>query len=190
MQDVAKATSTHRDPRWVGCDDGIKSQSPSSGSTVSDEHSECYRQTTFCILILALLISCSFLCPQHTAGGRSEQERPGIRTESDIIVASDFRVTMSSPQSTPREPATYTSANSSASPDPNPPTVIYDSERLPPLTPDSLEPPDIDSILSRKRKWYRAVLALELPRAWQVGLTGLSICLSALQANGVYVWPT
>ncbi|RSH83997.1 putative monocarboxylate transporter mch1 [Saitozyma podzolica] len=92
---------------------------------------------------------------------------------------------MSSPQSTPREPATYTNATSSASPDPNPPTVIYDSERLPPLTPDSLEPPDIDSILSRKRKWYRAVLALELPRTWQVGLTGLSICLSALQANGV-----
>jgi hypothetical protein len=99
---------------------------------------------------------------------------------------------MSSPKSTPGEPAIYTNTNTNASPDPdpNPPTVIYDTERRPPFTPDSLEPPDIDSILSRKRKWYHAVLALELPRTWQVGLTGFSICLSALQANGVYVWPT
>jgi hypothetical protein len=69
------------------------------------------------------------------------------------------------------------------------PTILYDNERSS-TSPDTLDPPDIDSLLRRKRKWYRAIHALELPRAAQTPLTCLSIGLSALQANGVYVWPT
>jgi hypothetical protein len=55
---------------------------------------------------------------------------------------------------------------------------------------DSLEPPDLDAILRTKRKWYYSLLHSELPRAVQLPLTCLAICLSSVQANGVYVWPT
>jgi len=61
------------------------------------------------------------------------------------------------------------------------PTIAYDSER-PPSSP--LDAPDL-SLLRKKRKrgW-------ELPRNVQTGLTCLCISLSALQSNGVYIWPT
>lgn len=58
---------------------------------------------------------------------------------------------------------------------------------------DDLAPPDLDRILKRKRTWYYTLLhprLPEFPRAVQLPLTCLTICLSAVQANGVYVWPT
>ncbi|ORY26479.1 major facilitator superfamily domain-containing protein [Naematelia encephala] len=68
------------------------------------------------------------------------------------------------------------------------PTVVYDTERLPTST-DSLAPPDLDAIMQRRHPWRR-LLHLEFPRSVQLPLTCLSIGLSALQANGVYCWPT
>lgn len=72
-------------------------------------------------------------------------------------------------------------------------TVVYDEER-PPVRPvtafDDLDAPDIDAILRKKRKWYHRIGHFELPRRTQMVLTGLSIVLSAVQANGVYCWPT
>ncbi|RXK42690.1 hypothetical protein M231_00246 [Tremella mesenterica] len=73
------------------------------------------------------------------------------------------------------------------------PTVVYDTERgsLSALSDDSLLPPDIDKLLAeKKRRWYSSLRQFELPRRWQIGLTCLSITLSACQANGVYCWPT
>jgi hypothetical protein len=68
-------------------------------------------------------------------------------------------------------------------------TVLYDEERRA-ASVDELAPPDLDAILNKKRKWYHRLNNLELPRRYQMGLTGLSIVLSAVQANGVYCWPT
>jgi hypothetical protein len=58
---------------------------------------------------------------------------------------------------------------------------------------DELAPPDLERILKKRRKWYHPILhprLPDLPRAVQLPLTCLTICLSAVQANGVYVWPT
>lgn len=73
-----------------------------------------------------------------------------------------------------------------------PSTVIYDIERdsSSPLAPDDLAPPDLDAILRRKRNWHQRLLNFSLPRRYQMALTGSSIVLSAVQANGVYCWPT
>lgn len=70
----------------------------------------------------------------------------------------------------------------------NPSTVIYDEEASQPL--DELAPPDLDAILNRKRKWHHRIFNFQLPRHYQMILTGTSIVLSAVQANGVYCWPT
>jgi len=68
-------------------------------------------------------------------------------------------------------------------------TVLYDQERT--LSTDvELAPPDLDAILNKKRKWHHRLLNFELPRKYQMILTGTSIVLSAVQANGVYCWPT
>jgi hypothetical protein len=68
-------------------------------------------------------------------------------------------------------------------------TVLYDQERT--LSTDvELAPPDLDAILSKKRKWHHRVFNFQLPRYYQMILTGSSIVLSAVQANGVYCWPT
>jgi hypothetical protein len=72
-------------------------------------------------------------------------------------------------------------------------TILYDEERRAgsaALPPDDLAPPDIDAILRKKRKWHQRLLNFQLPRHTQMALTGLSIVLSAVQANGVYCWPT
>lgn len=76
---------------------------------------------------------------------------------------------------------------------PNPPprpTVLYDTERTASF--DPLDAPDVDAVLRSKRKWYHSLARLELPlsRRWHMLLTGLSIGLSSVQANGVYSWPT
>lgn len=74
-----------------------------------------------------------------------------------------------------------------------PPTVVYDEERAPLHSEsafDDLDPPDLDAVLRKKRKWYHRITHFELPRRSQMILTGLSIVLSAVQANGVYCWPT
>lgn len=70
--------------------------------------------------------------------------------------------------------------------------MVYDEERPPARSDDfdDLEPPDINAILRKKRKWYSRITHFELPRRTQMVLTGLSIVLSAVQANGVYCWPT
>lgn len=69
------------------------------------------------------------------------------------------------------------------------PTVLYDAERS--GSADLLEPPDVNSILDRRRqKSWHSALRLDLPRSIQAPLTCFCICVSALQANGVYVWPT
>ena len=72
-------------------------------------------------------------------------------------------------------------------------TVLYDEERPPPGRSDDFDDlvaPDVDAILRKKRKWYHRITRFELPRRTQMTLTGLSIVLSAVQANGVYCWPT
>ena len=56
-----------------------------------------------------------------------------------------------------------------------------------------LTEPDVDSIIRAKRKWWHHpshLADVQLPRSVQVPLTCLSIGLSAVQANGVYCWPT
>ena len=74
-------------------------------------------------------------------------------------------------------------------------TVIYDTER-PSLSssssssPSILDPPDMSEIMNRKHPFKRFLTHLELPRNLQLPLTCLSIGLSAVQANGVYCWPT
>jgi hypothetical protein len=71
----------------------------------------------------------------------------------------------------------------------NPSTVIYDEERRGHAG-DELAPPDLDAILNKKRKIHHRIFNFQLPRQYQMILTGVSIVLSAVQANGVYCWPT
>jgi hypothetical protein len=90
----------------------------------------------------------------------------------------------------PPNPAGSSSKDPAMSSD-NPATVIYDQERSQ-STDIELAPPDLDAILNRKRKWYQriGIFKFQLPRKYQMILTGSSIVLSAVQANGVYCWPT
>lgn len=70
----------------------------------------------------------------------------------------------------------------------NPATVRYDTERSASSV-DGLAPPDLDALEKRKTIWNR-LKHWELPRRVQLPLTCTCIALSALQANGVYCWPT
>jgi len=81
------------------------------------------------------------------------------------------------------------SAKSKYRPRPEEGTVLYDQERT--MSTDvELAPPDIDAILNKKRKWHHRIFNFQLPRQYQMILTGTSIVISAVQANGVYCWPT
>jgi hypothetical protein len=84
-----------------------------------------------------------------------------------------------------RDRATMSSTKPSNMRDPDP-----ENPHPGPVTP--LEPPNMDAILRSKRKWNHSLAHLELPlsRKWHMILTGTSIVLSAVQANGVYSWPT
>lgn len=53
---------------------------------------------------------------------------------------------------------------------------------------DDLAPPDMNSILRRRRGYIP--ISPDMRRRLQVGLMCLSVASSAVQANGVYCWPT
>ena len=74
-----------------------------------------------------------------------------------------------------------------------PSAVPHDNATRHRISEDELAPPDVNRILKKRRKWYYRVLHPDLPalpRAVQLPLTCATICLSSVQANGVYVWPT
>lgn len=86
-------------------------------------------------------------------------------------------------------PSSPTRSKAKYRPRPEDGTILYDQERT--LSTDvELAPPDLDAILDKKRKWHHRLFNFELPRKYQMILTGSSIVLSAVQANGVYCWPT
>ncbi|EJT50349.1 transporter [Trichosporon asahii var. asahii CBS 2479] len=64
------------------------------------------------------------------------------------------------------------------------PTIEYDEERT---RPDDLAPPDVDAIVDSRKRWYRRLWDA---RSIETVTTCISICISAVQANGVYCWPT
>jgi hypothetical protein len=104
------------------------------------------------------------------------------------------------PSRTRSPPSGYGAAEATPAPAPAP-TIIYDGERT--ITPGSpgssgfprrtslLAPPDVPSLLRAKRKWWRRDFSLPSPpRSLRLALMVLSIAASAVQANGVYCWPT
>lgn len=64
------------------------------------------------------------------------------------------------------------------------PTIEYDEERT---RPDDLAPPDVAAIVDSRKRWYRRLWDA---RSIETVTTCISICISAVQANGVYCWPT
>jgi hypothetical protein len=55
---------------------------------------------------------------------------------------------------------------------------------------ESLMPPDVNAILEAKRRRTCGNLCGLRTRSVQVALMCISVLMSAVQANGVYCWPT